>query len=42
MANGNLDESQCHTATCEQHTYTLPVRYQDLSRIGQGALGTVV
>jgi hypothetical protein len=42
MASGNLDESQWHTVTCGEYTYTLPVRYQDLSPIGQGAFGTVV
>jgi hypothetical protein len=42
MANGNLDETQWHEVTCGEHTYTLPVRYQDLVPIGQGAFGAVM
>ena len=42
MATNNTDQIQYYTATCGQHTYTLPVRYQDLRPIGQGAFGAVV
>jgi hypothetical protein len=42
MANGNPDQTQFYTATCGQHTFTVPVRYQDLSPIGLGAFGAVM
>ncbi len=42
MATGNLDESQWHTVTCGEHTYTVPVRYQDRSPIGQGPFRNLV
>jgi hypothetical protein len=42
MANANPDQTQFYTTTCGDHTYTVPVRYQDLSAIAQGAFGAVM
>ncbi len=42
MANGNPDQTQFYTATCGEHTFTVPVRYQDLSPIGKGSFGAVM
>ncbi len=42
MANDSGDSNEWYTAECGTSQYTLPKRYQDLSRIGQGAFGAVM
>jgi hypothetical protein len=42
MANGNPDQTQFYASTCGGHRYTVPVRYQDLSPIGEGSFGAVM
>ncbi|CAF1253317.1 unnamed protein product [Adineta steineri] len=38
----NTDQTQWHTVTCDAHTYTLPIRYQNPVRISQGAFASVI
>ncbi|CAF2239461.1 unnamed protein product [Rotaria magnacalcarata] len=42
MATNNEDQSEWYTVICRTCTYTLPVRYQDIVPIGQGAFGAVI
>ncbi|CAF1215653.1 unnamed protein product [Adineta steineri] len=38
----NTDQTQWHTVTCDAHTYTLPIRYQNPVHIAQDAFGSVI
>ncbi|CAF3834972.1 unnamed protein product [Rotaria sp. Silwood1] len=42
MATNGGDQGKWYTATCDTAQYTLPVRYQELLHIGQGAFGAVI
>ncbi|CAF1463316.1 unnamed protein product, partial [Rotaria sordida] len=42
MAAHNKVQSEWYTTICGECTYTLPVRYQELAPIGQGAFGAVI
>ncbi|CAF4752348.1 unnamed protein product [Rotaria sp. Silwood1] len=42
MTAQNTVQTEWYTTLCGECTYTLPVRYQELSSIGQGSYGTVI
>jgi hypothetical protein len=42
MATDGGDQDQWYTALCEKTSYTLPIRYQDLVHVGNGAFGAVM
>jgi hypothetical protein len=42
MATNNAGECEWYTVECGGHDFTLPVRYQDLVPVGQGAFGVVM
>jgi hypothetical protein len=42
MAANNIDQDGWHTFECGGHEFTVPIRYEDPVRIGQGAFGAVM
>jgi hypothetical protein len=42
MAASNTNQDSWHTVNCGGHEFTLPIRYQNPIRIGQGAFGAVM
>jgi hypothetical protein len=42
MAANTIRQDQWYTADCGENQYTLPVRYQDLASVGNGAFGSVM
>ena len=42
MAAPTESEKEWYTTSCGMHTFTLPVRYQDITPIGHGSYGAVM
>jgi hypothetical protein len=42
MADSSTNQGDWHTFECEGHQFSVPKRYEDPVRIGQGAFGIVM